>query len=340
MPQNRAAWQNALATPLVIQPAPYTSPHASELVIANHAIAVNPADHVLQTAGLDAFAYISYPFIFGEDVAGTVTEVGSAVTRFKVGDRVLAICLGTVTNRASEGAFQAYSIVAEHMTSPIPESMKFEEAAIFPLGLTTAASGLFQKDRLALQYPSAHAEPTGQALLIWGGASSVGCNAIQLAVAAGYEVFVTASPSNFDLVERLGASQVFDYHSSSVVDDIVATLKDKMIAGALNAAPGGTEPCLTILERSKGNKFLATASLPKPEILPEGVKVEFVQSTNIRDTEVSKVVFEDFLPEALAQGKFVAAPEPRVVGHGLEFVQEALDVLKKGVSASKLVVTL
>ncbi|KAI4596067.1 hypothetical protein KJ359_006359 [Pestalotiopsis sp. 9143b] len=49
--------------------------------------------------------------------------------------------------------------------------------------------------------------------------------------------------------------------------------------------------------------------------------------------------FRDFLPTALASGTYKAAPEPYVVGHGLQYVQTGLEVLSKGVSARKVVVT-
>jgi NADPH:quinone reductase-like Zn-dependent oxidoreductase len=72
--------------------------------------------------------------------------------------------------------------------------------------MSTAACGLFQEDHLALQRSSALPKPTSKTLLVWGGSTSVGSNAIQLAVAAGYEVFTTASPKNFDYVKKLGAA--------------------------------------------------------------------------------------------------------------------------------------
>lgn len=58
------------------------------------------------------------------------------------------------------------------------------------------------------------------------------------------------------------------------------------------------------------------------------------------DNEVGAIIYEGFLPKALAEGQFVAAPEPHVVGKGLEHIQAALDVQRKGVSASKVVVSL
>ncbi len=89
------------------------------------------------------------------------------------------------------------------MAAPIPHTMSYEAAAVLPLALST---GLFQTDQLALQYPSATPKPTGQTVLVWGGSTSVGSNAIQLAVAAGYEVITTSSPRNFDYVTKLGGN--------------------------------------------------------------------------------------------------------------------------------------
>jgi NADPH:quinone reductase-like Zn-dependent oxidoreductase len=44
---------------------------------------------------------------------------------------------------------------------------------------------------------------------LWRGSTSDGSNAIQLAVAAGYEVITTSSPRNFDYVKKLGPSHVY-----------------------------------------------------------------------------------------------------------------------------------
>jgi NADPH:quinone reductase-like Zn-dependent oxidoreductase len=129
------------------------------------------------------FSWIKYSAIVGEDIAGDVVEVGSGVTGFEVGDRVVGHSLST---------FQTYPVIKEHMVSLISSSVSYEEASVIPLGLSTALMGLFHKDFLALQYPSIDPKPTGKTLLIWGGSTSVGSNAIQAAVAAGYEVITTA----------------------------------------------------------------------------------------------------------------------------------------------------
>ncbi len=262
MPMNTAAWLVAKQTKIEVKPAPYTHPHEGEIVVKNHAVAINPLDWIIQVAGNIVFSWIKYPSILGSDLAGEVVEVGKGVTRFSVGDRVLGHAVGTDRKRNSpaEGSFQEYTVLLAHMAAPIPNTLSYEKATVLPLALSTAACGLFQKDHLALQYPSATPKPTGKTLLIWGGSTSVGSNAIQLAVAAGYEVITTASPRNFDYVKKLGASQVFDYNSKTVVKDVINAFEGKTIAGALALGKGSAEPCADIVHACNGNKFVSMAS--------------------------------------------------------------------------------
>ena len=333
-------------------------------MIKAHAVAINPVDWQVTDKASLIYPWIKFPFILGTDVAGEVVEVGSAVSRFQVGDRVLshAVGLTKVENTATKSAFQTYPVLVEHMTSKLPENLSYEAAAVIPLGLSTAACGLFQKDQLALKSPAVDAVPTKQTLLIWGGSTSVGCNAIQLAVASGYNVITTCSPKNFEYVRSLGASQVFDYNSKTVVADVIKALKGGTIAGALSIGAGAADACLDILPKCKGNKFLSMATYPVPPettstaatvltFLPwvvaanfkakmRGVRMKFIFADTLKDNGVGEMVYQDFLPQALARGTFTAAPEPHVVGNGLETIIKAFDIQKKGVSAKKIVVSL
>lgn len=106
MPSNKAAWATEAGKPLNIKSAPFTSPAANEIVIKNGAVAINPVDWFIQSKGVDPFPGMTIPCILGSDVAGEVVEVGSAVTRFKPGDRVLGFAMGSTHMKSSEGAFQ------------------------------------------------------------------------------------------------------------------------------------------------------------------------------------------------------------------------------------------
>jgi NADPH:quinone reductase-like Zn-dependent oxidoreductase len=372
MLQNTALWLHAKRAPFTLGVAPYTAPGAGEIVIRTRAVAVNPMDRLQQTMGDIFTPWITYPFVVGSDVAGDVVEVGSGVTRLAVGDRVVGYAAGSdkQRNRAAEGGFQDYVVLLAHMVSPIPQTLSFTDAAVLPLGLSTAACGLFQKDFLAMKAPSASPSPAGQTLLVWGGSTSVGSNAIQLAVAAGYDVITTVSPRNFDYVKRLGARAAFDYRSKTVVADIIRDLRGREVAGALAIGAGSTAACIDILGASQGRRFVAMATPPTSfdavpagrgrlrHLMPaiarmlagtlaqrlkarrRGVATKMIWGSALIGNAVGPMIFETFLPAALAEGRFVAAPSATVVGQGLSQIPAALERQRLGVSAAKLVVTL
>ncbi|KAK4938133.1 hypothetical protein LTR10_021373 [Elasticomyces elasticus] len=369
-PTNQAAYLvDKNVKPLEVRTAPYTPPGPDEIVIRTHAIAINPVDHIIQNLGGMMYTHLPYPeAMLGFDVSGEVVQVGKEVTRFKPGDRVVGEAVGTAKNRnlASHCGFQLYTVLLPRMTSHIPDTLTYEKASVIPLGLSTAACGLFQKDHLALQHPSVPApKPTGKTLLIWGGSTSVGCNAIQVAVAAGYEVITTCSPRNFEYVKSLGAVEVYDYNSKTVVKDITRAFKGRVTAGALSIGAGAADKCLDILAGCKGDKVLSMATYPTPATPPKrfvmvqtivtylsglislwikarryGVRSAYIFADSLVDNEVGPMIYEQWLPKALAAGTFVPAPKAEVVGHGLGYIQRAMDINRKGVSAKKIVVTL
>lgn len=272
MPSNTAAYLiGEKVKPLEVKSAPYTSPGELEVVIKNGAVAINPVDWLNQELGNFLYTWIKYPFVLGSDVAGEVVEIGPKVSRFRVGDRVLGHAVGMEQkyNSAAKSAFQQYTVLQEHMTTRIPSTLSYESACVIPLGLSTAACGLYRKNQLALPYPSVDLKPAGRIVLIWGGSTSVGCNAIQLAVASGFEVVTTASPRNFELVKRLGAAQVSDYNSKTVVEDITHALQGKIVAGALSIGPGAAEACLDILNKCKDGKVISMVTYPSVMPVPK-----------------------------------------------------------------------
>lgn len=86
--KNQAAWiEEAKAHPFAIKDAPFPEPLPDEVVIKTRAVAINPIDMKLQTF---AVMPIQYPNILGYDLAGEIVSIGSGVTGFKKGDRVLS----------------------------------------------------------------------------------------------------------------------------------------------------------------------------------------------------------------------------------------------------------
>lgn len=149
--------------------------------------------------------------------------------------------LGGITNEPKYGGFQLYTVAYEITISSIPSTLPYSQAVVLPLAVSTAAAGLYQKGYLELPYPTLHpaldpkSKSSGKTILIWGGSSSVGSTAIQLAKASGLKVITTASKKNLGYVRSLGATWAFDYRSESVARDIVYVLRDTKFMGAYDA---------------------------------------------------------------------------------------------------------
>jgi NADPH:quinone reductase-like Zn-dependent oxidoreductase len=371
VPTESAAWLASSAADLTVGPAPSTAPREGEVAIRVRAVAINPLDTMKQHMGDLMYRWLPSPAVLGEDVAGEVEEVGPGVTRFAVGDRVVAYAVGMEKGRrhAPEGGFQSRVIVRTDLAAPIPDSLGFADAAVLPLGISTAASGLFGAGQLGLRMPGATTPPTGETVVVWGGSTSVGMNAIQLAVAAGYDVVTTASPRNHELVTGLGASRAFDYRSPTAVQDIARHLAGRRVAGVLAIGTGSGAPAVDIAVAT-GAKRVSMASPPVSfETLPRGgrvglplvrlglrmgtitpalmlrarvrgIRTTFIWGSALMHDEVGPMLWERFLPAALAEGRYVAMPQAEVAGTGLEAIQPSMDRLRQGVSARKLVVTL
>jgi NADPH:quinone reductase-like Zn-dependent oxidoreductase len=134
----------------------------------------------------------------GLDVAGTVVAVGTAVTRFQVGDEVFGI---------SRGSFAKYAAAREGKLVRKPAGVSFEQAAV------VAVSGL-----AALQGLRAGRIAAAQKVLIIGASGGVGTYAVQLAKAFGAIVTGVASTAKVELVRSIGADEVIDYTREDFAD--------------------------------------------------------------------------------------------------------------------------
>ncbi|OTB17051.1 hypothetical protein K445DRAFT_349881 [Daldinia sp. EC12] len=325
--------------PLVVDEAEDRFADESEMVIKNVAVAMNPIDVTMQESPWSVF---NYPLVLGVDVAGEVVEVGSQATQFSVGDRVLGHALRLATEDDRHGAFQNYTVLMSNMACVIPPSLSYENAVVLPLGVSTAAAALFQEDTLALQPPRVDPEEKDVWVIVLGGTGSVGSNGVRLAVAAGYKVIATASPRSFNLAKQLGAAEVVDYKHPDVANELARMLLGKEIGGAFdaNGQEDTIKTAIAAVSQCDGNKVVATVGdWIDPAWVPRGVKAMPIMGVAIRDNEVGQMVYEDFLPYALALGKYMKYPEPLVFGDGLSSIQDALEKSKSS-GGKKVVVTI
>lgn len=241
------------------------------------------------------------------------------------------------------GGFQLYAAIDSHYAAQIPSSLSHTNAAVLPLAIDTAGQGLYdsrEKGFLGLQYTSLNPTPSGKTLLIWGGSSSVGALAVQLATTSGANVIAVASAHNHAFLESLGAREALDYHRDSVIEDVIAAVRavGGECAGIYDAIskPDSYRFVLPLIEKLGGGSVAVTLPPPPAEEIPEKVRFGNVLAIN----PVVQPLWRDYVAPALEQGKLQVVPEALVVGKGLESVQAGLDRSRAGVSAKKVVVDL
>jgi NADPH:quinone reductase-like Zn-dependent oxidoreductase len=169
---------------------------ADELLVQVHAVGLNPIDNMIPTGMFKPVLQFQLPATIGSDLAGVVIQVGSQVTRFKVGDAIFASIFDT-----GKGALAEFAVVAESAAALKPARLDFVEAASIPMVGLTSWQAL--KERADIQ--------SGQKVFIPAGSGGIGTFAIQLAKYFGATVATTTSSKNLALVKSLGADQVVDY---------------------------------------------------------------------------------------------------------------------------------
>ncbi|MGH9610732.1 MAG: NADPH:quinone reductase, partial [Bryobacteraceae bacterium] len=171
------------------------------------AVAVNPIDTYIRAGKFPL--RLRCPFIVGRDITGIVTEIGSAVTRFRPGDPVWANNQGYA---GRQGTFAEYCAVREELLYPLPPGLDFRETVAVLHSALTAILGLQYKAKLVW----------GETLFVNGGDGNVGNAVVRIAKALGARIAVTSSnPEKAEWIRGAGADAVFDYKR----EDIGAALK-------------------------------------------------------------------------------------------------------------------
>jgi acyl transferase domain-containing protein/NADPH:quinone reductase-like Zn-dependent oxidoreductase/acyl carrier protein len=175
---------------LALVPGSSAAPGPGEIRIAVRAAGVNFRDVLI---ALDMYPEAAE---MGSEGAGVVVEVGSGVTRFAPGDRVMGMF---------QGAFGPFAIADQRTVVRMPSGWSFARAASVPVAFLTACYGLV--DLAGLQ--------PGESVLVHAAAGGVGTAAVQFARHLGAEVFGTASPGKWPAVdldeEHLASSRTLDF---------------------------------------------------------------------------------------------------------------------------------
>ncbi len=198
----------------------------TQIKVRLRAAGINPVDTKLRGNGV--FFPDALPAILGCDGAGTVTETGTDVTRFKTGDDVW-FCHGGLGG--APGNYAEFTVLESAEAERMPATLDFTQAAALPLVLITAWEALF--DRAGLS--------AGQTVLVQAGAGGVGHVAIQLAKAFGARVVTTVStPEKAECVRQLGADHVILYKQEDVTEAVMAWTDGRGVDVVLDTVGGET----------------------------------------------------------------------------------------------------
>lgn len=182
-------------------------PKDNEILIKIVATSVTASDCIIRSLNLPTLMKITARLalgfakprksILGLVLSGSIEDMGSNVTKFKLEDRVFA------------HTYMNFSTYAEYVCIPeksgvsiMPENLSFEQAAAIPYGGTLALYFL-QKAKIK----------KGQNVLIYGASGANGTLAVQIAKKYGAVVDGVCSTINLELVKSLGADSVYDYTS-------------------------------------------------------------------------------------------------------------------------------
>ncbi len=222
---------------------PTPTPAAGQILVRITAAALNPVDYKIRKGYLRPIVSLKLPITLGKDFCGVVESKLGAESKWHVGQRVYG-CTGI----EHLGTFAEFAVVPSDRVAATPENLSDCQAAGIPLAAQTALQAL--RDMLHIQ--------SGQRILISGGAGGVGVFAIQIAKLLGAEVTTTASSRGRDLVERLGADHVVDYHDAAAL----AKLRDFDAGFDL---VGGSTTGMMFRTLKRGSMLVSIAATPEPE---------------------------------------------------------------------------
>ncbi|TRW87916.1 SDR family NAD(P)-dependent oxidoreductase [Mycolicibacterium sp. 018/SC-01/001] len=283
-PTERGAIDNLRLTETEVEP-----PADGYVQVRVEAAGLNFRD-VLNVLGL----YPGDPGPIGGDFAGTVTQIGDAVTGLTVGQRVYG---------SMQGAFASRFNVPGQFLAPIPDGISAVEAATIPAAALT----------VRLSFDWAQLKP-GDKVLIHAASGGVGLAAVQMAQRCGAEVYATASTFKRAMLRQLGVKYVYDSRTTDFADQILADTDGAGVDVVLNSLTSEGFIEATLRATAQGGRFAEIAkrdiwtteqmAAARPDVAYEIVALDtvmFTEPDRIRDllTEVS---------DGLAQGEWTPLP--------------------------------
>lgn len=283
-PTERGAIDNLRLTEIEVAP-----PKANEVQVRIEAAGLNFRD-VLNVLGL----YPGDPGPIGGDLCGVVTELGSEVTGFEIGQRVFG---------SMQGAFASRLNVPVPLLATVPDGISAVDAATIPAAALTV--------RLAFDW--AQLKP-GDKVLIHAASGGVGLAAVQMARAHGATVFATASKYKRATLREMGVEHVYDSRTTDFADQILEATGGQGVDVVLNSLTNEGFVEATVRATAKGGRFAEIAKRDiwtteqmtalRPDIAYEIVALDVTMMTD--PDHIQKLMVE--VSDGLAKGEWTPVP--------------------------------
>lgn len=210
---------------------PTPEPAINDVLIEVHASGYTSGELTWPSTWTDRTGRDRTPSVPGQELAGTVAELGYGATGFSIGQRVFGL-----TDSYRAGGFAEFAAIETRNIAPLPDDIDFTTAASLPMPGLTAWQGLFDHGGLT----------AGQTVLVHGAAGSVGSMVAQLAHDAGAHVIGTGRASHIDAAHRFGVHEFLSLDSDTLEDVGPVDLVFDVIGGDIQkrsaalVRPGGT----------------------------------------------------------------------------------------------------
>jgi NADPH:quinone reductase-like Zn-dependent oxidoreductase len=197
---------------------PTPKPGPDEVLVKVAATSVNPIDWKIRRGDLKSVMPLQFPVIPGRDVAGEIVEIGTNVSRWKRGQKVMG-----VVNRS----YAEFVSVPSQLLTLIPDGLDAEQAGVLPLVTTTGAELI------------EHVGPErGEILLVTGALGSVGRTAVYVGKQRGARIIAGVLRSQKKQAESLGADQIVAIDDGREIEslptlDAIADTVDHDVIGKL-----------------------------------------------------------------------------------------------------------
>ena len=315
---------------------PIPRPGPSQVQVRVAVAGTNPHDHKARDYGL--FIKDKLPAVLTNDIVGVITALGSEVSKFSVGDRVVGQSSFATGN--TQNGLQEYAVLDADFIAKVPGGFSDDDAATLPTNILAPLVALFDEGNLGILAPwspeASSFDYRGTTVLILGGGSNCGRFGVQLASLAGIGRIVVVGGDEIEL-KSYGATHVLDRHGTP--DEVLARIReivgDELIYAYDAINPPATQTIgINALSSTKKGKFarlLPLGPVDESQVHKKkaGYKLINVFGSSHSQPGVSKP-FWDRLPQYLVEKKIRPTAYTVVEGLDVDKVNEVLDAYRDG----------